>query len=59
MTDEKILTRNFQRPDCHTLDGYRATGGYEAWPKAQAMEPAAIIDEVKAANLRGSTSSLA
>jgi NADH-quinone oxidoreductase subunit F len=53
VTDEKILTRNFQRPDSHTLDGYRATGGYQAWPKAQAMEPTAILEEVKASNLRG------
>jgi NADH-quinone oxidoreductase subunit F len=53
VTDEKILTRNFQRPDSHTLDGYRATGGYQAWPKAQAMEPAAIVEGVKASNLRG------
>ncbi len=44
MTDEKILTRNFQRQDSHTLDAYRATGGYQAWPKAQTMEPAAIVE---------------
>jgi len=53
VTDEKILTRNFHRQDSHTLDGYRATGGYQAWPKAQAMEPAAIVEDVKASNLRG------
>ncbi|HVQ77273.1 MAG TPA: NADH-quinone oxidoreductase subunit NuoF [Candidatus Binatia bacterium] len=50
---EMILTRNFERPDCHTLGGYRETGGYTAWPKALGMEPAAITEEVKKSNLRG------
>ena len=50
---EKILTRNFDRADAHTLATYRATGGYAAWGKARTMEPAAITDEVKKANLRG------
>jgi len=53
VTDEKILTRNFDRPDSHTLEVYRETGGYAALAKAQAMEPAAIVDEVKKSNLRG------
>jgi NADH-quinone oxidoreductase subunit F len=53
VTFEKVLTRNFHRPDSHTLTAYRETGGYTAWPKAQAMEPAAIIDVVKRSNLRG------
>ena len=45
--------RNFDTPASHTLEDYRAHGGYAAWEKAQAMEPSAIVDEVKAANLRG------
>jgi NADH-quinone oxidoreductase subunit F len=49
---EKILSRNFDRP-ARTVDEYRATGGYTAWTKAQDMEPAAIVDEVKKSNLRG------
>ena len=53
MTGETILTRNFARSDSHTLRAYVETGGYQAWAKAQAMEPAAIVEEVKAANLRG------
>ncbi len=53
MTTEAILTRNFGRADAHTLAAYLETGGYTAWPKAQAMEPAAITDEVKRSNLRG------
>ena len=50
---EKILTRNFELADSHTLRVYRDTGGYTAWPKALGMEPAAITEEVKKANLRG------
>jgi NADH-quinone oxidoreductase subunit F len=53
VTGERILTRNFDRPDAHTLQAYRETGGYTAWTKAQTMEPAAIVDEVKKSNLRG------
>jgi NADH-quinone oxidoreductase subunit F len=49
----RVLTRNFDRPDSHTLATYRATGGYTALEKARAMEPAAIVEEVKQANLRG------
>jgi NADH-quinone oxidoreductase subunit F len=50
---EKILSRNFDVPDSHTLRAYRERGGYAAWEKAKAMEPAAITEEVKKANLRG------
>ncbi|HXH83325.1 MAG TPA: NADH-quinone oxidoreductase subunit NuoF [Candidatus Tectomicrobia bacterium] len=53
MTVEPILTRNFDRPAARTLAGYREGGGYAAWEKAQGMEPAAIVEAVKAANLRG------
>jgi NADH-quinone oxidoreductase subunit F len=53
VTGEKILTRNFDRPDSHTLATYRSTGGYTALEKARAMEPAAIVEEVKKSNLRG------
>ena len=50
---ETVLMRNFGRADSHTLAGYRAAGGYGAWDKALAMEPAAITEEVKKSNLRG------
>ena len=50
---EKILSRNFDVPDSHTLRVYRERGGYAAWEKAKAMEPAAITEEVKKSNLRG------
>src|SRR5439155_18779840 len=50
---EPVLTRNFGRSDSHTLGVYRETGGYAALETAKAMEPAAIVDEVKKSNLRG------
>ena len=53
MSGEAILTRNFARSDSHTIAVYRETGGYQAWAKAQAMEPATILEEVKRSNLRG------
>ncbi len=53
MTSETILTRNFGRADSHTLRAYVEMGGYTAWHKAQTLEPAAITEEVKQANLRG------
>jgi NADH-quinone oxidoreductase subunit F len=53
MSSEKIFTRNFHLADSHTLTRYRETGGYTALAKAFGMEPAAITEEVKKANLRG------
>jgi NADH-quinone oxidoreductase subunit F len=53
MSGEAILTRNFGRSDSHTIRAYVDTGGYRGWAKARSMEPAAIVDEVKKANLRG------
>jgi NADH-quinone oxidoreductase subunit F len=50
---ERVLMRNFDRPDSHTLAGYRASGGYEALRKAIEMGPEAITAEVKKSNLRG------
>jgi NADH-quinone oxidoreductase subunit F len=53
VTAEKILTRNFERPEPHTLSAYRESGGYTALERARQMEPAAIVEEVKKSNLRG------
>ena len=50
---ETVLMRNFERGNSHTLAVYRAAGGYAAWDKARAMEPAAITEAIKASNLRG------
>jgi NADH-quinone oxidoreductase subunit F len=50
---EIVLMRNFERASSHSLDVYRAAGGYAGWEKALTMEPAAITEEVKKSNLRG------
>jgi NADH:ubiquinone oxidoreductase subunit F (NADH-binding)/NADH:ubiquinone oxidoreductase subunit E len=48
-----LLTENFSDTALHGLDAYKRHGGYKAWARAKAMEPAAIIEEVKRSNLRG------
>jgi NADH-quinone oxidoreductase subunit F len=50
---EPILLRNVGKPAALTVDGYRQAGGYTALEKALAMDPAAVIDLVKASGLRG------
>jgi NADH-quinone oxidoreductase subunit F len=52
-TDVKIVTKNFGVPDSHKLAVYLSRGGWQAFKKALATPPAAIIDEVKKSNLRG------
>jgi NADH-quinone oxidoreductase subunit F len=39
--------------DLTTLEGYRSVGGYASVEKARAMEPGALVEEIKASNLRG------
>ena len=51
--DVKIVTRNFGVTDSHKLAVYQQRGGYQALRKALAMQPAALVDEVKKSNLRG------
>ena len=38
-----------------SIESYKSTGGYEAWEKIlkEKISPAAVVDEVKAAGLRG------
>jgi NADH-quinone oxidoreductase subunit F len=48
-----VLSRNWGEPDSFTLEGYRRHRGYEALPKALAMEPDAVIAAVKESGLRG------
>ncbi|WP_304453274.1 NADH-quinone oxidoreductase subunit NuoF [Nocardiopsis sp. YSL2] len=48
-----ILSRDWDRADSFTLDGYKATGGYSALAKALSMDPDAIVDLVKQSGLRG------
>ena len=54
MNAERIFF-NFDATDAtHTLDAYRARGGYEALKKALgSMQPKDVVDEVKASGLRG------
>jgi NADH-quinone oxidoreductase subunit F len=49
----KLVTARFGDEAARTVAGYQKTGGYKALEKALAMTPAAILDEVKASNLRG------
>ncbi|MBN2574598.1 MAG: SLBB domain-containing protein [Deltaproteobacteria bacterium] len=50
---EKIVTKNIGVPGIRKLATYRAQGGWVAFQKALAMRRQAIVDEVKASNLRG------
>ncbi|NOY53013.1 MAG: NADH-quinone oxidoreductase subunit NuoF [Deltaproteobacteria bacterium] len=50
----KLVTRNFDRPDSHTLRVYREGGGYETLRKVLATRtPQEVVEEVKRSNLRG------
>ncbi len=49
----KMITTRWDQLDGHTLEGYERTGGYRALETALAMEPDAVVEEVKAANLAG------
>ena len=48
-----MITARFGDPEAHTLERYRATGGYQALAKALAMTPDAVAAEVKEASLLG------
>jgi NADH-quinone oxidoreductase subunit F len=51
---EKILLRNVDVPDSHTLATYTSRGGYRSWPEVvQNMKPEQLIEVVKASGLRG------
>ena len=50
---EKVITRNWGKPQSHTFDGYRSSGGYSGLKKALAMTPAEVTDQVKKSKLRG------
>lgn len=53
MAEVKYLTEYFENKEYRTLEGYRKLGGYATLAKALKMQPALIIDEVKASGLRG------
>lgn len=51
---EKVLLRNIDVPDSHTLAVYRSRDGYRAWKKVLGeMKPEQLIEEVKISGLRG------
>jgi NADH-quinone oxidoreductase subunit F len=50
---QPVLTARCGKPGSHLLAGYVADGGYQALAAALKMEPAAVIDRVKASGLRG------
>ncbi len=49
----EVLLEGTHERDLTRLDDYRAIGGYSSLPKARAMTPEALIDELQAATLRG------
>ncbi len=51
--ETKLLTEFYHLDEFRTLAGYQKNGGYQVVKKALAMQPQAIIDEVKASGLRG------
>ena len=51
---EPLLLKRFKLENSHTLDVYRATGGYVSLKKAfDSMQPAEVTEEVKKSALRG------
>ena len=50
---EARLTRDIETPGLAGIDGYRGWGGYQALPRALAMEPAEIVQLVSDSGLRG------
>jgi NADH-quinone oxidoreductase subunit F len=51
---EKLLLRNIDVPDSHTLAVYSSRGGYRPWEQVvKNIRPEQLIDEIKASGLRG------
>ncbi len=50
---ERIVSKNFDRPESYTLSAYEATGGYKSLRKALQMKPTEVRELVKASGLRG------
>jgi len=53
MADVKIVTKNFGVPDMNRMEVALKHDAYRALDRAFALEPAALVDEVKKSNLRG------
>ena len=47
------LTKRYDEPQGHKIEPYERDGGYVQAKRALSMERAALIDEMKAANIRG------
>jgi len=51
---EKLLLRNIDVPDSHTLAVYCSRGGYRPWEEVvKNIRPEQLIEEIKASGLRG------
>ncbi|MCA2981147.1 MAG: NADH-quinone oxidoreductase subunit NuoF [Myxococcaceae bacterium] len=51
---EKVMTRDWGKPDQPTLAGYKQRGGYQQLRRVlDTLQPSQITDEVKKSNLRG------
>ncbi len=53
ISDCNMLLNDRTQPDCRSMTFYKKSGGYEALKKALTMQPAAVISEVKDAQVRG------
>jgi NADH-quinone oxidoreductase subunit F len=51
--ETQVLSEHFGDADARSYDGWVQRGGYQALEQAVAMEPAEVIEEVKASGLRG------
>ncbi len=51
--ETQVLSRRFRLENSRSIDTALANGGYQQALKAISMTPEAIVDEVKASNLRG------
>jgi NADH-quinone oxidoreductase subunit F len=49
----KLLTEHYHKDEFRRLKGYQKNGGYEVLKKALKMQPAEILEQVKASGLRG------
>jgi NADH-quinone oxidoreductase subunit F len=52
-TSVTMITNRWAQPDGHTLQGALSTGAYDGLRKAMSMDPDAVVEEVKSANLLG------
>ncbi len=53
LKETAVLSKHFGDAEARSYKGWVKRGGYEAWKQAQAMTPAAIIEELKSSGLRG------